>query len=208
MRLARSPSTCSGCYRSTPRQGVQDIHPRKRRVEIVPGTDRLATLRNDIKPDLIVDFEDLTISPTVSPPTSPLPMPDGGWPRPTAVSATGYGAGHSAHCRASASSMTSPNCSADLRPNRRTRPDACRILQLPATWRHVSSSGRSPAHRQRTDFDPRNRKVVEQYLRNSKLMDLFAQNGGASLLHVLQPMLYLKEPLSEEERNSWPSTRR
>jgi hypothetical protein len=52
----------------------------------------------------------------------------------------------------------------------------------------------------RSDFDPRNQKIVDQYLRNSKLMGLFAQNIGASMLHVLQPTLYLKEPLSDEER--------
>lgn len=54
---------------------------------------------------------------------------------------------------------------------------------------------------QRTDFDPRNRIAVDLYLRNMKLMQLAAQNSGSRILHVLQPMLYLKEPLSDAERN-------
>jgi lysophospholipase L1-like esterase len=53
---------------------------------------------------------------------------------------------------------------------------------------------------QRTDFDPANRRAVDQYLRNMKLMELAADNSGIRMLHVLQPMLYLKEPLSEFER--------
>jgi hypothetical protein len=53
---------------------------------------------------------------------------------------------------------------------------------------------------QRTDFDPRNRTAVDLYLRNIKLMELIAQNSGSRILHVLQPMLYLKEPLSVAER--------
>ena len=53
---------------------------------------------------------------------------------------------------------------------------------------------------QRIDFDPRNRSAVDQYLRNMKLMELVAENSGSRILHVLQPMLYLKEPLSAFER--------
>jgi hypothetical protein len=53
---------------------------------------------------------------------------------------------------------------------------------------------------QRTDFDPRNRAAVDLYLRHMKLMDLVAQSNGSRILHVLQPILFLKEPLSAPER--------
>ena len=64
-------------------------------------------------------------------------------------------------------------------------------FELPVDLRRIA---------RRTDFDPRNCKVVDQYLRNSRLMDLVSENSGIPILHVLQPMLYLKEPLSPAER--------
>jgi hypothetical protein len=52
---------------------------------------------------------------------------------------------------------------------------------------------------ERSDFDPFNQQVVENYLKNEKLLSLAAQTVGAKALFVLQPTLYLKEPLSAKE---------
>jgi hypothetical protein len=69
--------------------------------------------------------------------------------------------------------------------------DMATRFQLPVDRQRIAN---------RTDFDPRNRKTVDQYLRHARLMDLLAENSGIAILHVLQPMLYLKEPLSPDER--------
>jgi lysophospholipase L1-like esterase len=86
--------------------------------------------------------------------------------------------------------------------------DPARIFPEFATPADMATRFELPVDRQRisqrSDFDPRNRKVVDQYLRNSRLMDFAAQNSGAAILHVLQPILYLKEPFSDAERKLMP----
>jgi hypothetical protein len=73
-----------------------------------------------------------------------------------------------------------------------------------ATGNSMATSFEHPGDRQRiarrTDFDPRNRDAVDWYLRNMKLMEFAAEASGSRILHVLQPMLYYKEPLSAQER--------
>jgi len=51
----------------------------------------------------------------------------------------------------------------------------------------------------RSDFDPHNRLVVDTYLRNLAMMASVVSASGAKLLVVLQPTLYLKDPMSSEE---------
>jgi lysophospholipase L1-like esterase len=54
----------------------------------------------------------------------------------------------------------------------------------------------------RTDFDPLNRFVVDNYLRNVRLMARAADMAGAKFYVALQPTLYLKNPLAPRELNS------
>jgi hypothetical protein len=58
---------------------------------------------------------------------------------------------------------------------------------------------------QRTDFDPYNKKVVDNYLKNEMLMAKAAEMVGAKMLVVMQPILYLKTSLSETERKTLDS---
>ena len=51
----------------------------------------------------------------------------------------------------------------------------------------------------RTDFDPLSRQVVDNYVRNERLMARAVAVRGATLLSALQPTLYLKQPLSPAE---------
>jgi len=51
----------------------------------------------------------------------------------------------------------------------------------------------------RGDFDPYNRQVVDNYLKNERLMSLALSTKGAVLVSALQPALYLKQPFSESE---------
>jgi hypothetical protein len=57
---------------------------------------------------------------------------------------------------------------------------------------------------QRTDFDPHNRQTVDFYLRNMMLMGLAAKASGSRMLYVLQPALYLKDPMSQAEADLIP----
>lgn len=56
----------------------------------------------------------------------------------------------------------------------------------------------------RTDFDPYNRQVVDNYLKDIRLMARSVSTVNAYLIVALQPTLYLKNPLSsDEERVLW-----
>ena len=58
--------------------------------------------------------------------------------------------------------------------------------------------------RARTDFDPYNRQVVDNYLKNIRLMARSLSTINAQLIVALQPTLYLKNPLSpDEDRKLW-----
>lgn len=52
----------------------------------------------------------------------------------------------------------------------------------------------------RADFDPYNREVVNFYLDNERMMAKAAEMMNAKMMVVLQPILYTKTPLSENER--------
>lgn len=54
----------------------------------------------------------------------------------------------------------------------------------------------------RTDFDPHNRYVVDNYLRNVRLMARATDMAGAKFYVALQPTLYLKHPLAPSELNT------
>ncbi len=51
----------------------------------------------------------------------------------------------------------------------------------------------------RTDFDPYNQRNVDNYIKNERLLAVSLETVDARLLSVLQPTLYLKEPLSKKE---------
>lgn len=57
----------------------------------------------------------------------------------------------------------------------------------------------------RTDFDPYNQEVVNFYLNNERLIAKVAQMTGAKMMFVLQPVLYVKTPLSDSERKTLDS---
>jgi hypothetical protein len=58
--------------------------------------------------------------------------------------------------------------------------------------------------RGRTDFDPYNKQVVDNYLKNMQLMARSLSTINTQLIVALQPTLYLKYPLSaDEERVLW-----
>ncbi len=57
----------------------------------------------------------------------------------------------------------------------------------------------------RQDFDPYNQEVVDFYLKNERLMARSASMVNAKILFVLQPILYLKTPLSPEEQDALKS---
>lgn len=52
----------------------------------------------------------------------------------------------------------------------------------------------------RTDFDPYNQQVVDNYIKNITLMGKTAELTGAELIVVLQPALIFKSPLSDYEK--------
>lgn len=52
---------------------------------------------------------------------------------------------------------------------------------------------------ERQDFDPFNQQNVDNYIKNERLMAASLKTVGAQLMSVLQPTLYLKDPLSEKE---------
>ena len=52
---------------------------------------------------------------------------------------------------------------------------------------------------QRDDFDPYNRDVVDNYLKNESLMARALSTVNARLISALQPTLYLKKPMAESE---------
>lgn len=52
----------------------------------------------------------------------------------------------------------------------------------------------------RTDFDPYNQEVVKFYLQNERLMAKAASTVGSKMIIALQPILYVKTPLSEDEK--------
>ncbi|MEW5758331.1 MAG: hypothetical protein AB1755_02520 [Candidatus Omnitrophota bacterium] len=52
----------------------------------------------------------------------------------------------------------------------------------------------------RTDFDPYNRQAVENYLKNITCMARSLDSIDSTLIVALQPTLFLKNPLSEQEK--------
>lgn len=61
------------------------------------------------------------------------------------------------------------------------------------------------AIKNRTDFDPYNQEAVNFYLSNEHLLGKAAGSVNAKLMVVLQPILYLKTPLSPSEQTSLES---
>lgn len=57
----------------------------------------------------------------------------------------------------------------------------------------------------RTDFDPYNRHVVDNYVYHTTLISKAAEMIGAKVITVLQPTLYMKEPLGEGEQRVFSS---
>lgn len=53
----------------------------------------------------------------------------------------------------------------------------------------------------RTDFDPQNRLAVETYLRNERSLARMVSGVGGKILFALQPTLFLKESMSQSERD-------
>lgn len=58
------------------------------------------------------------------------------------------------------------------------------------------------AIKNRTDFDPYNQQAVDFYLMNERLMAKAASLSKAKIIYALAPTLYLKNPLSENERKT------
>jgi lysophospholipase L1-like esterase len=77
------------------------------------------------------------------------------------------------------------------------------LAAAPAPGRLATRLERVPidleAVSRRTDFDPHNRAAVDAYLTNLRLLARALTTTGARLLVVLQPTLYLKDPLSPAE---------
>lgn len=67
------------------------------------------------------------------------------------------------------------------------------LLEYPLNLKTIS---------QRKDFDPYNQQAVDFYLQNEHLMAKTAQIKNAKIIFALAPTLYLKTPLSSEERKT------
>ena len=96
-----------------------------------------------------------------------------------------------------------------FRPRALSAPDADRHKNLPLMADRPDPGGMGTkvtlpldfaSLKSRVDFDPHNRRAVDNYLRNQQLLARSLVHGRRTLISALQPSLYTKWPLSIPER--------